>query len=87
MQGKAGTNTTRKVPDKAAAETSPQKVGVVSSVLPTGSGPDERTPFFDVVAKRFGPSGEPSTNAQAADAPTIAEHSTHSKGDGNAKQG
>jgi cytoskeletal protein CcmA (bactofilin family) len=59
---------------KSAAETSPQKVGVVSSVLPTGSAAGASTPFSDVVAKRFGPSdGGKGGKGAAADAPTVAE--------------
>lgn len=72
-QGKAAAKTAAETTDKIGAETSPQKVGVVSSVLPTGSGPDEQTPFSDIVAKRFGPSGEPKAKPPVADAPTVAE--------------
>ncbi|MFK7894983.1 MAG: polymer-forming cytoskeletal protein [Myxococcota bacterium] len=60
----------KKKPDatKAGAETSPQKVGVVSAVLPTGADKGEQTPFSDVVSKRFGPSAK-----SAADADTLVE--------------
>ncbi len=84
-QGKAGKadakargRATAKATAKSGEETSPQKVGVVSSVLPTGSDADEATPFSDIVAKRFGPSGKPNANRPAAGEATIAEPTIHS---------
>lgn len=64
-QNKAGNASAKAT--QGAKETSPQKVGVVSSVLPSGSDKKEKTPFSDVVAKRFLPTNEPAVNSSSPD--------------------